>query len=69
MNSKSGALAQVQELTHIGSTLRNATRFITKEPLPDGMQVMLLLLQLSEPPTAPPANLPHWTSDRDPEQS
>jgi hypothetical protein len=61
MNAKSGALAQ--ELT------RNATRFVSEEPLPNGMQVMLVVLQLSEPHTARPANLPHWTSDRDPEQS
>ncbi len=64
MSGKSGALTP--ELSHIGSTLRNATRDIGEEPLPEEMRVLLALLELSEPDAGQPSENAQKTSDRDP---
>jgi hypothetical protein len=58
-----------EDLGHIGATLRDATRFITEEALPDAMNAMLVLLELAEADAADKRASPlHWTSDREPEK-
>ena len=59
-----------QTLSCVGATLRDATKFVTEEPLPTQVWVLLLELEQAEVARAKEShNLPHWTSDREPAKS
>ena len=54
-------------LSCVGATLRDATKFVTEEPLPAVLWVLLLELEQAEVARGKEShNLPHWTSDREP---
>ena len=53
----------------LGATLRDVTKPITEEPLPCDWVMLLVLLDQAEAEEAKHShNLPHWTSDREPEK-
>jgi hypothetical protein len=55
-----------QALSCVGATLREATKFVTEEPLPTVLWVLLLELEQAEIAGGKVShNLPHWTSDRE----
>jgi hypothetical protein len=59
-----------QALRSIGAAFRDATNFITEEPLRSEMCALLLELEWVEDARAKEShNLSHWTSDRDPKKS
>jgi hypothetical protein len=59
-----------QTLSCVGATLGDATKFVTEEPLPTQLWVLLLELEQAEVARAKGShNLPHWTSDREPAKS
>ena len=59
-----------QTLSCVGATLGDATKFVTEEPLPTQLWVLLLELEQAEVARAKEShNLPHWTSDREPGKS
>src|SRR5438093_6088171 len=57
---------RTRTLSGVGRTLRDATKFVTEEPLPTEMGVLLMELERAEEERAKQShNLPHWTSDRE----
>ena len=55
---------------NIGETLRDVTKFVTKEPLPAEFVSLLILMELVEERQAITSHsLPHWTSRREPKKS
>jgi hypothetical protein len=58
-----------QALGCVGATLRDATKFVTEEPLPTVLWMLLLELEQAEGARAKEShNLAHWTSDREPKK-
>ena len=58
-----------QALSCVGATLREATKFVTEEPLPTVLWMLLLELEQAEVARAKEShNLAHWTSDREPKK-
>jgi hypothetical protein len=58
-----------QALSCVGATLRDATKFVTEEPLPTVLWMLLLELEQAEVARAKEShNLAHWTSDREPKK-
>jgi hypothetical protein len=59
-----------QAVRCVGAALRDASKFITEEPLPSKMCALLFELERVEDAYAKETHsLPHWTSDRDPKKS
>ena len=56
-------------LTCMGGILRDATKFVTEEPLPTVLWMLLLELEQAEVARAKEShNLANWTSDREPKK-